>query len=259
MKRKKLELVCLLVAVFAVLTSGITVMGASEPKAIINCGCIHLEGPPDNPNCYIDPIDNYNIDVGNGGNIRIEVDYYMHCPGAADDGYVNISCQGAIDTEYTGTHSEGTLTITLWFDDDETFAVKLCLLYQDWYGHDEISRIEKFSHCSTKKYDPPNSPPDRPDQPSGPTSIKVGEEHTYISSATDPDGDQVYLKFDWGDGDDSGWLGPKTSGSTFSAKHSWSEQDGYDITCIAKDSPYLEESSWSYPLHISVTKPQSSP
>lgn len=257
MKRKKLELVCLLVAVFAILTSGITVMGEFKVKATIDCGYIHLEGPPNDPNCYIDPIDVYNIDVGDGGYVRIEVDYYMHCPGAADDVYVNISCQGAIDTEYTGTHSEGTLTITLWFDDNEEFAVKLCLLYQDWYGHDEISRIEKFSHCSTKEYDPPNSPPDRPDRPDGPTTITAGEEYTYTSSATDPDGDQVYLKFDWGDGDPSEWLGPKTSGSGFSDKHIWDEQGDYEIRCIAKDDPYLELSPWSYPLYISV--PQSNP
>lgn len=255
MKRKKLELICLLVAVFAVLTSGITVMGASEPKATIDCGYIHLEGPPDDPNCYINTNDNYNIDVGDGGYVRIEVDYYMHCPGAADDGYVNISCQDAIDTEYTGTHSEGTLTITLWFDDNEEFAVKLCLLYQDWYGYEEISRIEKFSHCSTKEYDPPNSPPDRPDRPDGPTPIGVGEEHTYTSSATDPDGDPVYLMFDWDDGDDSGWLGPKTSGSTFSALHSWDEQGDYEIRCIAKDYPYEEPSPWSYKLIVSVPQP----
>jgi len=225
------------------------------PAVTINCGYIHLEGPPDDLNCYINTIDNYNIDVGDGGNVRIEVDYYMHCPGAADDGYVNISCQDAIDTKHTGVHSEGTLTITLWFDDDETFNVKLCLLYMDWWNTDEKSRIEKFSHCSTKEYEPPNSPPYRPDRPSGPTPIKVDEEHTYTSSATDPDGNQVYLKFDWGDGDDSGWLGPKTSGSVFSAPHRWDEQGGYDIRCIAKDYPYEEESKWSYPLHISVPQP----
>ena len=92
MKRKKLELACLLGTVIIFLTSGINVMGSQETETVtIDCGYIHLEGPPDDPNCYINTIDNYNIDVGEGGNVRIEVDYYMDCSGAADDGYVDIS------------------------------------------------------------------------------------------------------------------------------------------------------------------------
>lgn len=178
----------------------------------------------------------------------------MHCPGAADDGYVDISCRGESVTVHTGTHKEGTLTITLWFDDNEEFAVELHLIYWDWWHGDVVEEITEYSHCSTKEYDP-NNPPDKPDRPDGPTSIKVGVEHTYTSSATDPDGDQVYLKFDWGDGDASEWLGPKTSGSTFSDEHSWDEQGYYDITCIAKDYPYGEPSPWSDPLHISVPQP----
>ena len=40
--------------------------------------------------------------------------------------------------------------------------------------------------------------------------------------ATDPDGDNVLYYIDWGDGTNSGWLGPYPSGQQASAQKTWS-------------------------------------
>ncbi|MCD6108537.1 MAG: hypothetical protein J7J89_03585, partial [Thermoplasmata archaeon] len=56
---------------------------------------------------------------------------------------------------------------------------------------------------------------------------------------------------DWGDGTNSGWLGPYNSGETVEASHSWSEKGEYSIKVKAKDINGLE-SEWSDPLVISM-------
>jgi hypothetical protein len=93
-----------------------------------------------------------------------------------------------------------------------------------------------------------NQPPDKPSTLSGPISGKTGREYSYHTMATDPDGDQLFYQWNWGDGSFSQWLGPYDSGEEISASHSWSE-GSYNIRVKAKDA-YDFESQWSDPLGI---------
>jgi hypothetical protein len=101
-----------------------------------------------------------------------------------------------------------------------------------------------------------NSPPNDPSKPSGKTQGKAGVAYTYTTVTTDPDGDQVYYWFDWGDGTNSGWQGPKTSGTVCSASHTWSSKGNYQIKVKSKDI-HGAESNWSSTLSISMPKPKS--
>jgi hypothetical protein len=101
---------------------------------------------------------------------------------------------------------------------------------------------------------PINSPPNKPVKPTGLIRGKVGTTYTYSTSTTDPDGDQVYYNWSWGDGTYSGWLGPFASGATVNGSHAWSTKNTYIIKVKAKDSFGLE-SVWSDSL--SVTMPVS--
>ncbi len=96
-----------------------------------------------------------------------------------------------------------------------------------------------------------NSPPDTPQRPSGPTSGKINVEYTFSTSTTDPNGDSIFYMWSWGDGIQSNWLGPYTSGASVSATHMWSEQGTFSITVKAKDSAG-EESDWSEPFAVSM-------
>ena len=95
--------------------------------------------------------------------------------------------------------------------------------------------------------------PNKPATPSGKINGKAGTEYIYTSNTTDPDGDQVYYWFDWGDNTNSGWLGPFDSGETASAKHVWTVKGDYEIKVKAKDV-YDAESEWSDSLPISMPK-----
>ena len=85
----------------------------------------------------------------------------------------------------------------------------------------------------------------------GPTTGKVNYEYPNTSSTTDPDGDQVYYLWDWGDENNSGWLGPFTSGATINTTHKWTVEGSYSIKVKAKDS-FGAESPWSDPLPITM-------
>ena len=98
-----------------------------------------------------------------------------------------------------------------------------------------------------------NQPPLKPSYLSGPSSGRILTEQNYSFKTYDTEGDSIYYMLDWGDGTDSGWLGPYDSGEEQSATHIWVEQGNYQIKVKAKDS-YDAESEWSDPLPISMPK-----
>jgi hypothetical protein len=89
-----------------------------------------------------------------------------------------------------------------------------------------------------------NLSPNKPSAPAGPTMGTLETPYTYTTSTTDPDGDQVYYMWDWGDGTFSDWLGPYDSGEEASAEHSWDYSDNFQIRAKAKDGDNAE-SEWS--------------
>jgi len=97
-----------------------------------------------------------------------------------------------------------------------------------------------------------NHAPLAPEKPESDASIFYQDTlYKFSSSTTDPDGDDVYYLFDWGDGSTSGWLGPYKSGESVQAEHSWGEEGDYSIKVKARDTLKLE-SQWSEPLPIHV-------
>ena len=98
-----------------------------------------------------------------------------------------------------------------------------------------------------------NAAPYKPNRPTGVDSGRVRREYTYSSSSSDPDGDQIWFKWYWGDGETSDWLGPYDSGDQCEASHKWVDTGEYEIKVKAKDSKG-KESDWSSPLSISMPK-----
>ena len=98
-----------------------------------------------------------------------------------------------------------------------------------------------------------NQPPNPPTI-TGPHYGKTNTTYTFsIGAITDPDGDQLYGLWDWGDGEFSGWLGPYIPGETMGASHAWSEPENYTIRVNLKDS-FGAESDWSAPFYIEIVR-----
>jgi len=98
----------------------------------------------------------------------------------------------------------------------------------------------------------PSDPPAQPTKPVGKTLAVWNREYSYTSVTTDPNGDQIFYMFYWGDGSNSGWLGPYSSGQTGTGPHIWTVLGTYEVTVKAKDINGAG-SSMSEPLIVVVT------
>jgi hypothetical protein len=78
--------------------------------------------------------------------------------------------------------------------------------------------------------------------------------YLFTATATDPEGDQVWYQWDWGDGNTSDWLGPHASGETTEAAHNWESQGIYQLRVRAKDT-YNFTSDWSDPFNFTMFQP----
>ena len=82
---------------------------------------------------------------------------------------------------------------------------------------------------------------------------KFGREYNYSALTTDPQNDEIYYFWDWGDDTDSGWIGPYESGIECEISNTWEKRGNYIIKVKAKDSNGYE-SEWSDPLSVSMPK-----
>jgi len=114
-------------------------------------------------------------------------------------------------------------------------------------------QLNLFGDPTLPFFNSENTNPLKPEKPSGEIEGKIGEEYSYTSSSTDNDDDQLYYKWDFGDGTLSEWLGPYDSGEEVSVSHNWSEEGTYQIKVMAKDE-HNAKSEWSDPLSISMPK-----
>lgn len=96
-----------------------------------------------------------------------------------------------------------------------------------------------------------NQPP-KPATPRGPSVGHVEVSYTFTSSAADPDGKDVKVRFDWGDASTSDWSDWMANGSLLSVKHSYSKPDIYSIRAQARDRRGVM-SNWSEPYQCTIS------
>lgn len=77
----------------------------------------------------------------------------------------------------------------------------------------------------------------------GPLKGKPGTPYTYTVVTDDPENDTVSYLIDWGDGNNSGWLGPYNSGVSAAVSHTYAAKGTYEVKAKAKDV-YDAESGW---------------
>jgi outer membrane protein assembly factor BamB len=99
-----------------------------------------------------------------------------------------------------------------------------------------------------------NQPPYTPTI-NGPLIGKTGQKHEFNIEATDPEGNDLSYYVDWGDGTNTGWMGPYPSGQEQTINHTWDKKGTYIILVKAKDN-YSQESEWGT---LSVRMPYEPP
>jgi len=81
-----------------------------------------------------------------------------------------------------------------------------------------------------------NNPPATPDAPTGPSGGGANTPFWFATTATDPDGDSISARFDWGDGDTSDWSRFYLSGGTVAASHAWRLPGAFSVRAQARDN-----------------------
>ncbi len=105
-----------------------------------------------------------------------------------------------------------------------------------------------------------NRAPDVPGVPSGPDYCIADSVYTFTAVASDPDGDSLALRFDWGDSTVSHWEGWFASGQTVAFTHAWSDTGTYGVCVSAQDQRLLVSgSSDSLTVRVVYRRPPETP
>jgi len=92
-----------------------------------------------------------------------------------------------------------------------------------------------------------NADPVQPTGLAGPTDAVLDDYNNFKASSTDPDSDELYYQFDWGNGSMSTWIGPYASGDSCTIEYAWDTNGDYDVKVRTKDI-WDATTDWS-PLH----------
>jgi len=103
-----------------------------------------------------------------------------------------------------------------------------------------------------------NQPPNIPTIPSGTQSGFIDKSYDFSTLATDPENDQIYYQWNWGDGTISSWDGPYDSDVEIHNAHIWGQEGIYQISVKVKDI-HDAESDWSSPLTIIISREDVAP
>lgn len=142
--------------------------------------------------------------------------------------YYLVDWDDGTTTEWIGPYPSGeNVTVSHTWDTAGTYYIRA--MAKDSIGS-ESQWSEPFI-ITIVENDPPSTP-----IIDGETSGKTGEEYTYTSQSTDPNGDALYYYVDWGDGSPVvEWDGPHKSGDDATLTHTFEVQGTYTITAKAKD------------------------
>lgn len=171
----------------------------------------------------------YEIDGVGDGDVKIEIGYLIG-QGSVITKYENVSINnGCVAKVYL---RKDTVDYTMFVDQDGDGIVDY-----------ELEPTEIITN-----------PPYRPERIEGPSLGKTGDEYSYSTTTSDSNGDQIYYLWDWGDGNQSNWLGPYDSGQEMSATHQWKKSGIYEIKVKAKDTNG-DESDWSESISTQILQP----
>ncbi len=98
---------------------------------------------------------------------------------------------------------------------------------------------------------PANSDPAVPTSVVGPIKVPVNVSTSFKAASTDPDSDELYYQYDWGNGEMSSWVGPFNSGDSCSSDYTWTQNGDFDIKVRTKDV-WDATTDWSPVYTVSV-------
>jgi parallel beta-helix repeat protein len=119
----------------------------------------------------------------------------------------------------------------------------------DIYNWNEITAHDYYPFMNQIKV--PNDTPPIIVSISGSHYRKPGAEDKISVEVADSEGDAVYCKYDWGDGQVTDWVGPGFTWDNISATHSWTKKSSFSVKVKLKDASGAE-TPWSSPFIVTI-------
>ena len=105
-----------------------------------------------------------------------------------------------------------------------------------------------------------NHAPEVPARPAGPDYCFKDSTYVFTAVASDPDGDSVAVRFDWGDSTASHWQSWFASGETVEFTHAWTDTGTFYLRVSAQDQKLLtSEPSDSLAVRVAIRWPPETP
>jgi hypothetical protein len=104
-----------------------------------------------------------------------------------------------------------------------------------------------------------NHRPDIPARPTGPAYCFKDTTYAFQTVVSDPDGDSMVVRFDWGDSSDSHWMGWFASGDTVASTHVWSDTGNYEVRVSAQDRERTSDLSDGLTVRVAIRWPPETP
>ncbi|MBN1280764.1 MAG: right-handed parallel beta-helix repeat-containing protein [Candidatus Thermoplasmatota archaeon] len=164
---------------------------------------------------------------------------------------------GTILIEYSGDNGGAWETIADGLDNTGMYVWNTTMVPDGTTYLIRVSAQDEFLNVGSDVSDGPfaisNSGHQPPGLPliSGPSTAGKDILLNFTATTTDPNGEQIYYQWDWGDGNISDWLGPYNSGEPIITNHSWANYSSYEVLARAKDVNG-SEGNWSKPHVISI-------
>jgi hypothetical protein len=150
---------------------------------------------------------------------------------------------GTTSGSYTNSRDVGNAT---------TCTISNLLAGQTYYfvatAYDLSGNESGYSNQASHTIPAANRAPGTPSAPSGASSAMIYTAVTFSTSATDPDGDSLQFRFDWGDGAMSSW-------ASASRSHSWGSTGSFCVKAQARDGSG-SLSAWSNCKTVAITQNQ---
>jgi hypothetical protein len=169
-----------------------------------------------------------------------------------------------VEIYYNGISAEPTVELYVDNEFDCNITHWVCAFYSDQFYKAKIG---------TRSYDPtnyfkgsidevkiikyPKGNEQVPPSIDGPIVGVPGVKYNYTFVTNDPEEDDIWLYVDWGDGSNTGWNGPYTSGEEVIKSHTWDENGAYDIKAKSKDYWHQSRSSDPYQVRIGNQAPDA--